>query len=235
MKTHEKVLRSVLQSPVKQLDDFSLTVNRYYTDSNGLIFDKTDVAIPNSLKTRFPFYLFNKFDKDGFYKIGQQINQLSPNVYFIYQSVWGNGFDLFRFNSLGSIYQNLQPGDFVQIFADDSINFTFLTWIVIRCQNRAYASMIDNIHLSPVEAYAILYGSDNPDQYRESLNIYREDSMGKYEHDYIMPFSYKPPYDTVQNDFLRIPIKHKFHPLHGFASYLQFNTNNLFLNFLVKI
>jgi hypothetical protein len=235
MKKHEKVLHSILSAPPKEEDDFSITITRYFTDVNGLVLLKTDPLVPVKLRTRYPFYLFNKFDKDGFYAIGQKINQLSNGINFIYQESWGYGFDLFRFNATGDIYSRLLPGDFIQVYADDPINFTTLVWIVVRCQNRAYSSMIDNIHLSPVIAHTLLYGTDNVNQYMEPFNIYKENTIGRYESDFINPFAYKPPYDTVQNDFIRIPLTHKFHPLHGFSSYIQFNTENLFINFLVKI
>jgi hypothetical protein len=233
VKKEEKALKSILDSRLQDRDAFTLEVTRYFCDNAGSIIDPT--TLPANLKTRFPFFLFNKFDAQGAYSIGKQICPTDPGIYFLYQNRFQFSFDLFQFSGgANPVVNRMVAGDFYQVYADAPINFNFLIFVVVHVQFRSYSAMLDGIHMSKPSVYEVLYQSDNAGQYSENIFKYKEDSTGVYESDQFTPLSYKTP-DIIQPDFISIPLKYQFYPLSGFASYIQFATSYARFNFKIKI
>jgi len=217
---------------LKRQTSFTLKVNRYYTDANGQVLDKNTVA--NNLKVSFPFYLFNKFDKEGGYRIGNIILPPIQNTFYLYSYCVGSSFDYFQFSGRNSVRHNCRNGDLVLLFADSAIAFNVLIWVVISSDFQSVNSLINSMPFHDVDILEILYRCDNIDNYNEAIHFVKENVMGEYKADQFQPLSFKTP-NTVLNDFITLKIPHKISEFAGLYSYFRFATDNISFNFKVNI
>lgn len=213
-------------------DMITVNVNRYYTDMNGTILDKT--TVPDNLKVKFPFYLFNAFDKQGAYKIGNTLLPPIPPTEYLYSFVAKRFFNYFDFNPLNDIRYKIKAGDIVHVYCDNQLTPSYLIWIVISSPFTSIASITENTLQILLEVFEILYTCDNVLNYNEALHLIEENEIGVYRDEQYLPLSFKG-IDTVLQDFISIKLKIMMTRYIGIGTFIYFDTENMIFNFKIKI
>lgn len=240
MRRFEKQFLDEVKKPLKKIDSFTVTVKRYFTDATGNVVAKAGLAA--NLKTSIPFYLWQKFDKDGGFKISQQILPPQTPWTYLYCYEVGSSFDYFQFSGFNTVNQNFKPGDLVLVYGDDKVNINFLAWIVINCPFQAYTAMLhynnggdfmtgDN---AGIEVYELLYNADQIQQYNEALHLLTTNRIGQFSDEQTQPLSFKTP-ETVLSDFITLKVNFEINYMFGILSNFQFNSELLIFNHKIKI
>jgi hypothetical protein len=224
MKT--KVILTDKRLPAKVKTNFTVQVRRYWTDNLGNI-----IADPYS-NTKFPFFLFSRFDMQSGYKQGNSILAPTNGMKFFQQYNPYNGFDYYR--AIAFPVTNLfLPGDFILVFVDNPQTPTYYSFIIIRAVAQGYASLLESIE-NDVDVIEILYHSDNVNQYNEPLYMFNSNKIGLFKTNTIFPLASKT-ISTVLTDFIRVPLQFSINHLLGLYSIIDHNTNILDFNFIINI
>lgn len=224
MKKFEKKLLGKLSRPTDRVDSFTLKVRRYFTDVDGTIVNKN--TVPPILKTKYPVYLFNKFDRDGAYKIANRTNPPLPGTFFAFTSVNQGGFDLLSYSGANNVKEQINTGDIVFVYTDDPNNPNFFIWLIYTIEERSFASILQNVPEKGLNLWKILYFTDSTIQASEQLTIVKENYLGVFISDNIAPLTYALP-DYKQDDFIDILLTMKLSDYNGINTYFQFNTEQL--------
>jgi hypothetical protein len=224
----QKDLLNELKSAPKIESSISISVNRYFTDLNGNVLDKN--LIPDSLKVKFPFYLFGKQDFDGGFYGANMANPTINSVYF-QRYISGEGFDWFALQG-GDIWTKYHVGDMVLVFADSYPDMSYLIFVVVSCDRQAYGSILKDQFRGALELTEILYILDNKNNYNERISFVQLNNLSVPKIDYYQPLAAFTP-EQKQVEFIKIPLHYKMNPLIGLGSYIQFETE--FMNFEFKV
>lgn len=235
LKKLKKINNSVaLNLPANIRDSFRIDIKRIYTDTQGTVIDKNNVLIPDALKTDFPVYLFGCFDKDGGYFVGQKNIPAKKNTYFIFTSVYQNGFfDLFQLVGSGNIKEQLNIGDQLFLFTDNVYAPTVFCWIVLSCERLSYASILSNPVVNGIEIIKTKYFSDSLRQFNNSINFVSFDEIGRDKMDGISPLVFKDT-DYEQDGFIDLDIRYNLNNYLGIYFYYLFTTNEISFIFEYK-
>lgn len=220
-------------SEIKKRDisqGLNINVQRFYTNTAGTILDKN--TVPASLQTKFPFYLFGEFDKQGGYRLGNQIT--FPVIGGLIQTLVVRGqYDFTQFTGANNVRDNFNIGDFILLYGDSLTAPTYLIWILISCPFQSYASVVGNTKHLPLKTHSILYKTDNQLQYNETLSAVRVNQIGVFETKTYQPLANKNPLNP-QDDFIEMLLPFTFSQYLGMYSYFQFDTELVNLNFTFK-
>jgi hypothetical protein len=212
--------------------NLSLNISRFYTDMNGVVLSK--LLVPSTMQQKVPFWLFNKFDKDGAFLIGQTIKPVRPGMYYLYNYIVDNQYNFLDFQIGNEIKKLLKSGDMLLVFGDDTILPNTLCLIVVHSDYVAYGSFIAGMQGKNYLLDSIQYFSDNTNNWLECLNITNENDFGVYKDNQLQPIAYKNPYqyqpDMLQMENVNISLSDKT----GISSYFLFDTNAIELNFFFK-
>ena len=231
MKAFEKHFLDEIKKPVRKKDAFTVNVLRFFTDAAANVIDKN--TLPANLKTSVPYFLWQKFDKDGGFKIGNSILGGFGPWKFLYCYEFGNTFDYFKFQGNNNLIRQFVNGDLIMMFGDDPVNFNYLAWVVIRCPFQAYTSILrynnggdlylpnkqgflQSAGLGGIDCYEFLLSVDQALQYNEALHLVSTNKIGQFVEEQSQPLSFKTP-ETILNDF--ITIKLGFQVNHMFGIY----------------
>jgi hypothetical protein len=231
MKAHEHELLNQLESPLSRADSFSLNITRFFTDASGTIIAKA--AAPIAMQTKYPFYLFNYFDKKGGYFIGQKICP-SVGYFYLYSFTQGNAFNWFDFNGFNNIKAKINIGDIVHVYADNPTTPNFFVWVVQSSPFQSFASIVDNTNDKNLDIKEALYFTDNVANFNEPLYLVKENIIGVYNSDMHNPLSFRTLEDK-QQDFIKLKIKLTINQYFGLYSYFDFQTEKLTFEFKLVI
>jgi len=240
MTPQEKEFRRKMLEPQYKKDALQIVVERFYTDVNGVILDKTDVAIPDALKTDFPLYVFGEYDRAGSYYLGLKNTPPRVNTFFLQSGVFGVSPNVFGFSGLSDIENRLSPGDLYTIYTDDVNAPNIFVWIVQSCSGKSLASIMQNLPNLPYDAdYGYLkvdnlqFYTNNFDQWKENLQYIQYDFLGLVQSDGLSPFAYKPSV-TINDQFIDIKNKFVLTQYMGINTYLLYTTDTMVLTFMVQ-
>jgi hypothetical protein len=212
------------------MQTFQIKVTRIYTDMNGTVVNKT--LVPAAMQKKVPFYLFNKFDKEGGYAIGQTIKPVQPGMYFLYSYVNDASYNFLDFQFGNTINRQLRPGDVIHVLADDPIIPNFLCHIILHSDYVSYASFLANMQGKNYKISRMQYVTDNELNYHESFNTPIVDDFGLYTDNQIQPLVYKTPYELTLG-FLDMIIDLNITDKNGLYSYMLFTTDEIELTFYI--
>jgi hypothetical protein len=210
--------------------NLSLNIKRFYTDANGTVIDKT--TAPIAMQKKMPFYLFNKFDRDSGYLIGQTVKPSLPGLFYLFTYVVGVGYNFLDFQFGNTIKQQLRNGDLVLVYADDPILMTTFCLIVIHSDYVGYGGFLENMKNKNMKVSSIQYFTNNDKNWLEVFNITSVDNFGLYKDNTLQPIAYRDPY-VFQADMIQIDYDMTFDDKTGLESYMLFDTDSIELNFLV--
>lgn len=222
----EIAFKREFNKPLPTDSNLRIEICRYYTDMNGTIIDKS--SVPASLQISYPFYLFNYYDKNAGYKIGQI---LCPLIYgnYLYTFIWGMMFDYYSFSGLNNIKDNLRLGDIIHLYCDDISAPTYLIWIVQTNQQISIASIVENSPFTNLTTKQLLYQADNISQYNQTIFVVNCNELGIYKQNSFNPISNREP-SIAQEDFIRIKLNIKLNQYTGLYSYILYDTDLMAFN-----
>jgi len=224
-------LAKELKKPISKTDQFSLEINKFYTDVNGTIIDKTTVV--NALKTSFPFYLFNEYDLKGSYKIGQYVAPPKANTFYLYTYIQGSFFNWFEFNPANDVKNFIKPGDIVHLYADSISTPTVLIFVVLSCPFQSIASIILNTLKNPIKIDRVLYFSNNVLNFNEPIYVVTINEIGIHKSDVYNPLEFKSIDYASNQNFIELKIKPTLNPNFGLYSYIDYLFDKLSFEFKV--
>ena len=214
------------------MKNFQIKIQRIYTDMNGVIIDKS--TVPLSMQQKVPFYLFSNFDKNGGYKIGQQVKPPINGMYFLYSYVNDGSYNFLNFQIGNTINKTLQIGDSILVFGDDPILPNFLCHVVMHSDYASYASFVANLQGKICTISQIQYSTDNEQNWLENFNVTSADDFGTISDKTIQPLTYRDPYQYTSG-FLTMNVNLSLDDKTGIESYMLFSTDLLELTFAIDL
>lgn len=213
------------------LDSLTIKVDRYYTDVDGVVIDKS--TVPADFKQKFPFYLWGAFDKNGAFSIGQKIAPPEAATKYMYTMIVRSSYDFLEFTGLNTVKNYMKVGDMVSVYTDDLTAPSYFCFIIVSCPFQAYGSVVENTFKKTMSINDIYYFSDTQENYNETIFIPVNNPVGIYKVNQYQPFSFQTP-DMAAKDFIILKMPFNITPAFAFYSYLTFNTDNLSFQFNLK-
>lgn len=212
-------------------ETITINVNRYYTDVDGQIIDKS--TAPAGLQVSYPFYLFNTFDSFGAFKICNKVVPPLGTAKYMYSHIVRSDYDFLEFSGNNSVKGKFNIGDIVFIYTDDLDAPNYFVFIVVSCPFQSYASILQNIANKHMNAGEIKYFVDNFNNYQESLFEILHSPGGTYKVNTYQPYSYKNPL-LANTEFITLNIPVKMTQYWGWSSYMQYSSELISFNFELK-
>lgn len=229
----EQKLKDILLAPPHKVKSINFQVRRFYTDVNGTIIAKA--AAPAALQVNYPVYLFGNYDRKGAYFMAQRNLPALPGAFFLHSFTYGLGMPFFfGFNALSTIQRELKPGDIVNVYTDNLLAPSFFVYIVVSCDVKSAASLVENTSISPLQIKEVFYYSDNVDQWEEPIQRLLLDPVSDFQANYVEPFIYRAP-ETVQNGFVKLVWSITINHYRGLNTYLQYATDSMNLVFKLNV
>ncbi len=228
MQTYKKNFIDQMQDSRKK-DSFTISVTRYYCNSEGKIVPFA--TLPAVMQTKYPFYLFGKYDFDGGYKVANQIVPPMNGCYYLYTFVKGTAFDYIGFQMGNTVSAMISNGSIVSVYCDNTLNPSWLVYVVVSCPFQSYASILHNVQRN-FKINDILYNADDTSNYNETIYSVIINSIGQFASEQYQPLSFKQVQDEQAN-FVRMPLSFEPDFLHGLGSYIVLTAN--ILNFQLEI
>jgi hypothetical protein len=214
---------------IRKKDSFTINVTRYFCNAEGHVVAYN--TLPAVMQTKYPFYIFGKYDFDGAYKVANQIVPPQNGCYYLYTFVKGSAFDYIGFQIGNNVSALIQPGSIVSVYCDNVANPSWLVYVVVSCPFQSYASILQNVQRNFL-IKSFLYNADNPINYNETIFSIILNPIGQFLSEQYQPLSFKQVQDEQAN-FIRVPLSFEPDFLHGLASNIDLQANTL--NFQLEI
>lgn len=262
MKRLRPLLRTSMNKPERELysrlnepktETVNLKTEFYITNSNGEIINDPPQTFPieGLTEAKIPLFLFNDYDLSQRHKSGIELlpiikrpslpgtfTYLASFFYtgkiplLVYNDPADNEDKIITFEYTGLagslVTKNFGLGDYVQVFRKSSD--TSLFFLVVKSENTSFQSVYKN--LSNFTLINILFFSPSDRQYKNTINILKNNTFGRFEQDEILPYSYRNP-SLPNNPFISIPLNATIDTQTGIYFYL-YNNVSLSLTFKPK-
>jgi hypothetical protein len=213
----------------RKKDAFTINVTRYFCDNAGG--EVPYNTLPSVMQTKYPFFLFGKFDFDGSYKVANQINPPQAGVYYLYSFIKGSAFDYVAFQFGNTVSSKIQNGSLVTVYADSPSNPNWLVYVVVSCPFQSYTSIMQNVQKN-FKVTSIIYNADDQSNYNETIFSIVLTPTGQFQSEQYQPLAFKQISDYIST-FLKMPFQFEPDFLHGLTSNIVLTANNL--NFQLEI
>jgi hypothetical protein len=216
----------------------NFTIKRYYTDVNGVI--QTKASVPAVLQTKYPFFLFGEFDRQGGYKQGLSAVPPMAGTYYVCTGVNGMGWSTFSvlgFGGINDLQGKLLVGDIVHVYTDSLSAPTYFIWVVQSAAVASLASILANSKTTQKDdKFNRLYIEEinfsalpNTDfiQFKEPITEIRLNNIGLAKTDSINVLgTYETPYTYLRNIII-MPIKFKVDQFIELGSYFVYDSDSI--------
>ena len=213
------------------MQTFQVKITRTYTDMNGVIIDKS--LVPVQMQKKVPFYLFNKFDKNGGFLFSQRNTPIMNGMFFLYSYVKGTSYNFLDLQLGNEINKSLRDGDMIIVLADDPILPNFLCHIIMHSDYVTYGSFVENMGGKKYKVSRIQYVTDNEANWIEQFHLISINDFGHLDDNQLQPMSFRNPYEFTFG-LLDINIKLNISDKQGVNSYMLFTTDAIELTFYVE-
>ncbi len=241
---NEIILNKIFSKPLQKNAGLFVTVKRFFTDANGTILDKNDPAIPASCKVSFPFWMFGKFDKDGAYRIGNQVTPVTLGTSYVGTFVIGLGVPFLFATGLNNVKNNFLNGDIVHVFTDNLDAPSVYIYIVQSYPAGSLASIVENSTASENEkiditglnyfSFSNSGGQTVPNfQFATNINLTNIDIVGAYNNKPYDPLGYDQA-NYMQYNFIVLPINFTLDQYKELSSYIPFQVDSILFSFMIK-
>lgn len=214
-----------------RLADIQVNVKRFFTDVDGTILDKNNVAIPSGMKVDYGFSLFGEFDRQGGYALMNKIIGVQGIAKWVGTYVYGKNDGFLQFNTFGGIYDQMTIGDIYHVYTDDLNNPNFFVFVIISNPFAAMGSITANTAFQQIEAmqkYLDIANFklfvDNNGQYTAPITLITTDSIGTNKKDSLNPYASRSV-DDKQNEFIQVNVSMKITQYTQIASIIKFNSD----------
>lgn len=212
------------------MNTFQVKVIRYYTDLNGVILDPA--TVPLALQQKAPFYIFNLFDKQSGFLVGQNYTPPLTGMYFLYSYVKGTSYNFLDFQVGNIVNSRLNNGDLITVYADDPILPNYLCLIVLHSDYVSYAGFLENMRGRSYSISHFQHATDNPNNWNEGITLPVQDDYGLVSKDNISVLPFLDP--SLQSlGFIDVTLPMNITDKKGVNSYMLFATQNLEFTFYI--
>lgn len=230
-----------INNPYVKWRTIPITIKRFFTDVDGLVLDKTDVQIPDALKTKYPFFVFGDFDRKGGYNTGLKAVNPMPGTFYLTTFVNGDGMtsqQITGFTGFNNVRNSIGQGDIVSVYTDNLNAPSIFVWIVVSNKYGSISSITDNSQTTQKDGLIgkifldhFKYFTDNPNaQWAEPMHFTRSTNVATWGDDQVMPYIFKNPY-TEQEGFIQVDCSFNLDQYLSVGSYYHYDTELLNWNF----
>lgn len=213
-------------------------IKRYFTDVDGAVVAKA--TVPAALQTRYPFFVFGDFDREGGYNTGLKAMPLPVGVEYLTTFVNANGItsqQITGFTGLNTIKNFIDRGDIVIVYTDNSVAPNYFIWIVIKNNYGALSSIVGNSEttqrdglIGKVYLEMFKYFTDNQAQWELPVHFTRSSNIATWSDNQVQPYIFKTPY-TFQNGFIDMKCNFNLDQYQSLATYFLYETESISWNF----
>lgn len=233
--------KAAINNPFVKWRTIPVTIKRYFTDVDGAVLDKNDVAIPAALKVEYPFFVFGDFDRNGGYGTALKAMGPVPGTFYLTSFVNGNGMTAQQFTGFtgfNTVRNFIGYGDIVHIFTDNVNAPNFFVWVVMSNKYGPLSSIISNS--SSIQRDGLVgkiyiehfnYYTDNGNgQWAIPLHFTRSTNVSTWGDQQVMPYIFRNPY-TEQDGFIKVDCNFNLDQFQTLGTYFLFDTETINLNF----
>ena len=186
---------------------------KYFSVAAGVYTSLTPaqlLAAQPTLATQLPAFLFGNSDYAGGFRKLKALFPLSGWSYgnlFVYGKDFPNSF----YGALDATAKGqLQNGDLVQTFYFEGGATDYVAFMIVRCTQVAYATLLDALNSDMFTINMIRYiltdvTAAGLEQYNNNINIMKQSLFGKFDSDFVSPNSFKIP-EQQQSGIIDIPL-----------------------------
>lgn len=226
-----------LKKPLQKKAALFVTITRFFTDVNGTIVNKA--VVPLSLQTKYPFWMFGQFDKDGGYRIGNTIAPPDIATPYVGTFVPGTGMPFLFATGLNNIKDRFLIGDIVHVFTDNINAPSYYVFIIQQCGASALSSVYGNAKQAESQKlnieganYFAFTNTDENLQFVQNLNYTVIDPTGATYHNYPQNPLGSQQVDNKQN-FIYFPLKFQVDQYKLVSSYIDFSLDKIQFSFKI--
>ncbi len=221
----------------------SLNVNitRYFTDVDGVILNKSSVAIPSTMKTAYPVFMLGNFDRVGGYNVGQKTLPINPNYVFLMTYVHGVNEPFLWSSGFNTVQTRFKKGDIICVFTDSLDAPSCFAFIVQTCEYGGLASIISNTQTQQTDGKIgvmsvknISYQVDNANQLAQVWQIVTLDNLGQFQQNPFNPIIAKNPYVYKLDDFLLLEFSFIFTQYIAINFLMNYESDTINVNFRIN-
>lgn len=237
-------LNKLMRIPLQRNAGLQITINRFFTDINGTIISKTNAAvIASGMNVQYPIWMFGQFDRNGGYRIGNQVTPPSKKSLGIgdvkYLGTFINGLDMpFLFaTGLNTIKNQMNLGDIAHVFTDSLDAPSIYCWIIQSGKSASLASIMANAIASEYEKIYVkglnyFFNSDANIQYIKNMNVTRVDHVGSYTN---IPTNILGSIQVFdKQSFAYFPLSFCVDQYNLVSTYLAIEVDSLQFSFIIK-
>jgi hypothetical protein len=240
----EKELNAIMAKPLQRNAGLQIGINRFFTDINGTIISKTDPSvIAAGMDIEFPIWMFGQFDRDGGYRVGNQITpplKLSTGTGLAqYLGTFIAGLDLpFLFaTGINTVRHTMALGDIAHVFTDSLDIPTVYCFIIQSGKSAALASIMGNAIASENEKIYVkglnyFFASEANLQFIRNMNVTRIDHVGSFEN---FPTNILGSVQVFDKQaFAYFPIKFTVDQYNLLSTYIPIEIDTLQFSFIIN-
>ena len=223
-----------------RLADMTVRVTRFVTDVDGNIINKN--TLPIGMQVSYAYMLFGEFDRQGGYKVAQQVVPVQGISEYIGTFVFGKQEGFLQFNTQGDVYNQMLPGDIYHMYTDSTVNPNFFIFMVIANPFAAMGSITSatawHLHTKSglkgkldIEHFKLI--TETNAQYSAPISLIGLDNIGVNKSDSINPLASRS-IDDKQPDFIQIDIPLKIDQFTGLVSFIRFDADAIIYQFKLR-
>lgn len=223
---------------VQEEHTIPLVIDRYFTDVNGTIVDKS--TVPAALQVKYPIFIFSQFDRNGGFKKSLQITPPIPGTYYLQTYIQGVNTPFLSFTGANNIRTKLQTGDVIILYTDDIVNPNYFIWFVMSCDSVSFASILSNVEttqndrrMGVLYLQKMNYYVTARAQFEQPLIIANFDNIGNYRSDAVQPSIYLNPF-VEQQGFLTLMLQYRIDQYIGMSTYMLFDVDKIQMDLIVN-
>lgn len=235
VKRYARAIQTTESIDAKIKHNVTVTVNRYTTDSSGVI-----VSTPAHLREPLPFHLFGEFDRQGGYAIADLLTIHKQPLFSTY--VAGLNTPLFYFSGgIAEIGNYIRKGDIVFVYVDDLHSPNYFTFIVLSAPNvtAGLSSLVSQTHTTQLDSRVwgvftvdnFKYSWQNDAQLSNEIKFINTHFDGTWKVNSISPLTERYQNQRAGVDTLIIPVRLLINQYVGISHAINYDTPYLQFNF----
>lgn len=237
-------LHKLMDKPLQRNAGLQITINRFFTDINGTVILKTDPAvIAAGLDVQMPVWMFGQFDRNGGYRIGNQVtppavkSTNNGNVQYLGTFIYGLDMPFLFATGLNTIKNQMSIGDIAHIFTDSLDAPSVYCWVIQSGKSASLASIMANAIASEKEKINVkglnyFFNDDSNIQYIKNMNVTRIHHDGSY---FNIPQNILGSIQIFdKQSFAYVPIQFVVDQYNLVSTYIAIELNSIQFSFIIN-
>ena len=223
-----------------RLADMTVKITRFVTDVDGNIINKN--LLPLAMQVRYAYMLFGEFDRQGGYRLAQQVVPVEGSSEYIGTFVFGKQEGFLQFNTQGNVYNQMLLGDIYHMYTDSTVSPNFFVFMVVSNPFAAMGSITAatawHLHTPAglkgklsIEHFKLI--TETNSQYNAPISLLGIDNIGVNKSDSINPLASRAV-DDKQPDFIQIDMPMQIDQFTGLVSFIRFEAESIIYQFKLR-